>query len=42
MAIRENIYELSSTLESAKSEEETKLDKTLESLSGSSMSEDME
>ena len=42
MVRRYNVYELSSVLESDKSEEGTKLDKILEFLSGSIKSEDME
>ena len=41
-AIRQNAYELSSVLESAKSEEEAKLDNMPESFSGSRKAEEME
>ena len=41
-AIRQNAYELSSALESAKSEEEAKLDSMPKSFSGSSKAGDME
>ena len=41
-AIRQNVFELSVALESARSEEEAKLDNMPESFSGSSKAEDME
>ena len=41
-AIRQNAYELSKVLESAKSGEESKLDNMPESFSGSSKAEEME